>query len=643
MIERRTRKKYFFAPRFDHYYQYAGVWPIRDHWTTVLEIISYYKSARSVLLGASYLANVVYTKFALFLITKFPFVYLVGLHSGSDPEAIASVLRLHSVPSYRTLELPAAVRRLGILAARKFWRQLPMDLSGRALYLAQIVGEAAISEEAQYGQLWDKMRDKNRHVAAAAWVAVNSVRRVPEWADIVAQEWPQAVTAEAKKRVERTWESAGGSDSHVMIETEWVFRPEFSSVYADVVVKRLTASDPACWANLRDALGLALGKSEYDLLARLAPERIRQYEPAEHGPWSNWLETWLIADAGAALDYLEGEFHLQTQVSMADVFQHIEAGLSDLNHPTTMGRDPSIFRMPHLARIASLCCRLDDSSETYWPTRHHSRDTLRNFRERLFQCIESMGGEEHLSALRLMRQDTELQAYSWLIDETIEGLCANIADRSISSHEGFLEYERIRLLPPETDEDLYRLALRHLRDCANEVETAVASLRRGVERDAEEAIVADFLISELNRRSNGYYTVVPDSRYENRNRPDLIFATGKLKFVPCEIKTRHRTNPQKLKLALREQLGAKYLVDARLRRGIFIVANTRPWQDKSKTRAYRELIADLEDTAAAFVEENRTMVDRIDVVSIDFYSSLKPGGPTGNERYPTATPEWAVS
>jgi hypothetical protein len=204
----------------------------------------------------------------------------------------------------------------------------------------------------------------------------------------------------------------------------------------------------------------------------------------------------------------------------------------------------------------------------YSPT---PRDDAQQFRSDLLVRLVATGQPDVSGVLRELMTEPELAPLSdyirHLLEKHRDQLAEAVSWRASDVRKFAAEYER----EPQTDGDLFRLALGRLRDLKQLVEVGEDSPRKEVHAEDNEAGFRDWLRRRLNESTRGRFVVAPEWEIVG-GRPDLRVVIPGVAPVSIELKIADNWTLPELIDGLEKQLVGAYLRDDRARFGLYVLA-----------------------------------------------------------------------
>ena len=155
------------------------------------------------------------------------------------------------------------------------------------------------------------------------------------------------------------------------------------------------------------------------------------------------------------------------------------------------------------------------------------------------------------------------------------------------------------------------------------MEQGDASVAALLKRAKDEPEVRVYFTDELQKASNGLYSVVPEEEMADKKKPDLKFHAMTVEStVPVELKIADNWSLSDLKGQIRNQLVGQYLRAEKTRYGVFLLVykGTRSfWEDRSaeqRTDSFDDLCRLLQQEADS-PQKHDVEVEEIRVVWID--------------------------
>lgn len=433
------------------------------------------------------------------------------------------------------------------------------------------------------------------------------------------------------------------------IAGEWEFPPDQQHVHGVLstlvwqdfdmqaiilgVVKLLKISDPKNHQMLIHALDFILKSAEGRAMASvLAAEREPMHVLGSE-PWFSWIGAWLRVDGVVALNAIEKHVAELPLLEADAVMLGICSNLHGQRERQTSGAMPALSYREQscLCRLIPLVMQHIRPSEdrdrsngrVYSPD---ARDDAARFRDLLWEVLRDSASLEADNVLRdLLDNPVMLLERDW-IQELLDRRRSKRADDVPWKASDVRNFAEKHLIAPRSDDTLYRLICRHLKDLKAgferpEIPGARKKLRRGDREDS----LRNLLHDELKQRAGDWYSVTAESEIDLAQRPDLTIGRLGLNSLPIEVKLANLNHwpLHKLLERLENQLIGQYLRAENVRYGVYVLGNVHPkrrWQDVGSGAMidFQTLVQRVTDRARNLENENRLGVNGIAVIGVDF-------------------------
>lgn len=389
----------------------------------------------------------------------------------------------------------------------------------------------------------------------------------------------------------------------------------------------LCGGDPQHTDILKQALTLLFDSSTLpsDQIARLASQRIRNYEPND-GHFLVWLIAWLNLDASGALDYLE-ELSRNQSCTADALFISLGSALSELRSSRMPHLDnPSFRRADSLIRFISLCFKhirpeedIDRTSGGVFTST--ARDEAQHFRGTLLKNLAESKESHAFQRLQELLVNPLLESRKDYILHLLDEKAESDAEPSAWRAQYVVTFMNNHETLPHSSDDLFRITLTRFTQIKDSVENADFSQRRDLRQDDPEETLQVWLARQLESSASGIYKVIREPEVDRKKKPDIRLVIAGLNPVTIEIKWAHDWSYNELEKALYDQLIGLYMKTNRSRHGILMLAThevKRQWQaPDGKLIGFDQLIIILKERASG-VLKTRMDIDGLEVVGLNF-------------------------
>lgn len=326
---------------------------------------------------------------------------------------------------------------------------------------------------------------------------------------------------------------------------------------------------------------------DIERLLRLARSRYGQSEAKERR--LTWLLVWMCIEADGALDALDTWLHdIADPGEAIDLVMILAVSLAGDSGGRFNSRLQDYLRPEPLKRLVLLTykhIRVEEDQQRNGVYTPNKRDHAQNARWKLAESLAACPSRENHAALTSLATELESES-SREIMLYLARMCAEkAAEPAPWKTEDVLEFSRTGTSVPRTDRELFDLALLRLDDVKFNLEQGDASVAALLTRAKDEPEVRGYFTDELQKASNGLYSVVPEEEMADKKKPDLKFHAMTVEStVPVELKIADNWSLSDLKGQIHNQLVGQYLRAEKTRYGIFLLVynGTRVfWEDRS--------------------------------------------------------------
>jgi hypothetical protein len=499
-------------------------------------------------------------------------------------------------------------------------------LNGGVAY-GTLAGLAGIKIAWQEGQLCfaelslDDARRATRY-------ALSEINGFTPWFNDLIRAQPEAVRSVLTDCISAEWEIPADSEHHHLVLYN-LARTESAAgdLIKATLMERLADSEPKNVHVLREALCIVVvpPSPQSGALAALAERRSSAF-PVCAPSFPSWMALWLQADASSAIDALE--LRLSSATDPYRVLASICANLSSSSgFRLPLLENPSWLKPAAMRRFIPLVYRYirreDDidrpAGVSYSPT---ERDDVQSFRGELLARLAAMGDPEVGAVLQEFLSEPLLSHLSDYIRHLLDKHRGELSEgrtwRARDVRDFATDYER----DPQTDADLFKIALRRLFDLKQWVEVGEDSPREEVNPENNEAGFRRWLQRRLNEKSRDRYVIPQEWEIDGAVRPDLRLVIPNTAPVSLELKIADNWTLPELLDGLETQLVGTYLRDHRARYGIYVLAlfnRARKWGPIEKgPRINSEQMLEVLRKRIEEILAVRVDIAGLDVVLIDF-------------------------
>lgn len=411
------------------------------------------------------------------------------------------------------------------------------------------------------------------------------------------------------------------------LEKEWV-RPNTGDIVFDmfrcleydqhglaqmgtpVVVNLLEGGDPttqqvleAAWRIiLNENSGASRGNSR---VAALVARKIQSYAPGSKA-YALSLLSWLFADLGGAMDYLEAQekadavnLRKQMRSIYAEYGGHSDGILFRLWRNGNDCLNAEYVRYLHL--LYRSVHPADDGPIPHGCFSPGEPWLAQEYRSRTFAYIGEGTSAAASSLLQTLATDDGLVEYREWFVAMLEKQMRNRADQQAWEPRNIAEYASAFATSPKNDYDLYRIACDRLYDIKYWVELSDMSPRKEVRSSENETVLRAWLARKMSESNMVKYDIAQESVLDQEQRRDIRISHPKAKGpVTIEIKKADEWSGNKLFERLENQLFGQYLRDPDARYGVYMLGyfgSQRHWQHDGRDLSWGGLIVELQSRA----------------------------------------------
>lgn len=531
----------------------------------------------------------------------------------------------------------AEAMRDGLMA---IWRRYNPTLVSEAgertnsVPVIETMGLSGLEIEHREKEDWLSRLTKEDAERAARYL-LSELNGFPSWFEEFDKCYPEITLSVLSKEIE--WDlfdnNGDGAFNYVLSEIVWRV-PWFGRRFAPHLLALLQDREPGRASALSQALTLLLQCEAIagERIAILCAHKIAYTEtPAAHRHL--WFAAWVSVDPEPAISGLAealASLDKDEAVQMAMAFinalygSRYEGGMSTrANHETAN----------HLKRLYFLMSRYirqeDDIDRTgerrYSPT---DRDHAQEARGRIYNKLCDIPGKEAFDALVAIASAVPSDdVRSWMHSQAMNRAQAD-AD-SPWSVANVNEYAVALERTPNTARELFDVAVNRLTDLKYDYEDGDTSPAEVVIKTHDETELRNYLARDLQRTSQGRYSISQEDEMPNKQRTDIRFMHANVPgMVPVELKIADNNwSGPDLFDKLRDQLCGDYLRDVNSTNGIYLLVyrgEKQRWQHPQTRRflGFKAII----DALQAYAHEIITTeagISNIKVIGIDLAKRAK--------------------
>ena len=390
---------------------------------------------------------------------------------------------------------------------------------------------------------------------------------------------------------------------------------------APVLLESLKDREPAKSQALHYVLAILLGAGHSSTIMDLAKQRV-QSAASDKNRQTEWLTAWLQLEPRGALDFIGGLPPEQSNL----IVDSIIGRLGELGRRPGSVAFQGSFEASVLKRLIPLVFRKVSTSPT--PDAVATRGATvsmgfpngRFFREAILQQLASLPGAEPHRTL-------EELAYTPGLEDQRSRLLALAEQQASMDCEPRLRardipgWERSCLAPPETADDLFRIALRRLETLRRDIEKGDFSDRQLFGPATEEVYLQKYVANRLRIEARSQYTVHREEEVDLQKRTDIRLWYPNDLVSTIEIKCANKWSYNELVDSLKNQLVGKYMRDRNSRHGVLLVGHLggrQHWKaPDGNDLPFNDLIEALQKEADRIANSD-SHVSSLAVAGIDF-------------------------
>lgn len=508
----------------------------------------------------------------------------------------------------------------------------------------EIMGLSGLEIEAVGDPNWPSTLDNDEALRASRYL-MSELNGFPTWFKAFAGCFPEITYARISAEIE--WEffgSMGEQAPHYVLSDILYHAPWYGVQIAPHLFKLLSTGNPKHLQTLERALSILLRIdtiSDQDV-ADLASITINTAQ-LSNDQKSLWYAAWVSVEPEIAIAHLTdtlSELQACKVHDPSDVKQKNPArdfaivfinALSGTRQERALGVRENHQTAPHLKDLHLLMHQYIRTEEDinrlegggYSPT---SRDDAQDARGRLYNALCDISGKEAFDALvdiaELANDENER---AWRYGS------AYARARADADHPWAIskvnEFEVDLEMTPTMPRELFDIAVNRLLDLKHDYEDGNFSPASVVIRTQLEEELRNYLAGELQRVSQGRYSISQEDEMPNEQRTDIRFMHASVSgMVPVELKIADKWSGNELIEKLRLQLCGDYLRDANNENGIYLLVNRgaerKKWRlPEQKLVNFEDLIEALQAYAAQLTTTDQEIrqigVSNLQVIGID--------------------------
>lgn len=529
----------------------------------------------------------------------------------------------------------AEAMRDGLMA---IWRRFDpilaseKNVSGGEYPNLQIMGLSGLAIESREIKGWpaDQTDDEVRRASRYLFCEMNGF---PSWFKLFADQYPEITLVAVAREVE--WElfdvTTENQPNYVIHDLAWD-APWYGEKLAPHFLDCLHTRDPVFARPLKTILGIILrceDVSDSDV-ATLCSEKIKASATPEtqlhlwYAAWVSVDPAHAIARLSDALDSLEGGGTTELSIGFINALIGSRRG-------QVVGVRKNYVTPLHLYALHKLMhryIRREDDLDRAGGGVHSpiARDDAQDARDHIYEALRDIPGKEAFDALMEIAQTAPTEdEKAWRTRQAVMRAQSD-ADtpwkvRKVNEFASKLE------CTPSNGRELFDLAVSRLLDLKHDYEDGDFSPVEIIIETKDETKLRNYLAGELQKLSQGRYSISQEDEMPNKQRTDIRFMhTGIQGMVPVELKIADNNwSGPKLFEKLRDQLCGDYLRDEGNRNGIFLLVSRgtqQNWEAPARGRVnFEELVKALQkyslELLATDDEFKAAAIENIQVIGID--------------------------
>lgn len=501
----------------------------------------------------------------------------------------------------------------------------------------QIMGLSGLEIEFRETENWPYSLTEDEAKQAARYLFCE-LNGFPNWFRAFAGHFPDIMFDVIAREAE--WELldyVGDSPPHYVIYDIVWDAPWYGERIAPHLLQRLHEREPRHPTSLTHALSLIL-KCEVisnDQIAAMCAQKLEETATTEahrnlwYAAWVSVDPTPAIANLADALATMEADQATEMAISFINALNgaRMDHGVGGREmHKTVQHLRDLYFLIHQFIRQEEDIERVGGG--VYSPT---SRDDAQDARGRIYNAICDIPGKEAFDALLEIAESAPTdEAKAWRRTYAIARAKAD-ADTpwpvpKVNEFVAQLE------CTPTNPRELFDVAVNRFFDLKHEYEVGDFSPAEVVIKTKDEEELRNYLAGELQRASQGRYSISQEDEMPNQQRTDIRFMHSDVPgMVPVELKIADKWSGPKLHEKLRDQLCGDYLRDQSNENGIFLLVNrgekrTR-WRTSGGDVDFEPLVGALQEYALDLISTNEETkhlrISNIQVVGIDLTKRRK--------------------
>ncbi len=462
----------------------------------------------------------------------------------------------------------------------------------------------------------------------------------PEWIDGLVSEHPEVVAPVIKKELESEWSERSWPsrflDRYGIPRT--VLSPQIERVLYEVV----TELEPRDLNTMDRGLGILervrIDEGRRKRLRALGLRRFHRHRARGDDEWSlRSLALLFIADPILATRLLHGWLEGVAHPLGGPLAARALGALFGRHDPSVAGTLPAapVEVLKSLVLLAYQRVRHDEDNVHHGTYTPDARDDAEGARNELLRALFDRNGAEAYAAMRRLSDHPELSTSAHRLREISREMAERDAEIPAWTIAQVLAFERDRIAPANTGDDLFRITLGVLDSIQFDFENADASTRSLVGKAEDEDALQEWLAEQLKLRARDRFLAQREVKVARGNKPDITVVST---AAPCQvaIEVKHGGKGwtvRALEQALRWQLAEHYLKPEQRRHGVLVITHhgRRTWRHPATRRSmnFSDLIDYLTQIASDILRNTAGPV-RVAVRGID--ASPTNRGHTGKAR-----------
>jgi hypothetical protein len=501
-----------------------------------------------------------------------------------------------------------------------------------------ILAFAAVSLEAAEDAEWvSRLTDDEAEKAAKHGCL--SERGYPEWIEALVNAHPQAVLPILEEEIALEWSAAANGRVDFLnrygLPSASVQQPIQKLLFGRMLKTELPNAQ-ALDRTIRILRNLQLNETDKQRYVRVARRRFGAHAKSGKNDFAlRYLAALLLIEPDSGVNDLAGWFDAAEPDARRSRVELTVGTLFDRNDPLIFGAlaRASVPTLERLLQMAYANIRPEDDAVHEGSYTPDARDHAESARNTILSALLDRPGADAYRATLRAADHPDFSARSDRFRELARGKAERDTEPPAWTIPEVVSFETKHVAPVKTGADLLQLVLAVLDDIAFRPARGDATSRPLVERARDEDEVQNWLVEQMQLRSDGRFHAYREAEIALGNKPDVIVASTSA-ACEVEIEVKHGGmgwTARQLEDALRVQLAADYLKPPARRHGVLVVTHhrNRRWLDPSsrKPLSFDALIGWLSGIATTLVENESGAIE-VRCVGINAWREPAPAKPT---------------